>query len=299
MNSKQAKEIPLEDFMNRLGCIPVKQAQSKLWYISPLRNETTPSFQLDLRFNSWYDFGEGKGGTIIDLVVALYNDSIKQALSRLESVYNFNIPSKQVNKGPFNKNQQPLFYQEQEYTIDKISSLETGFLIEYLKSRKINIDIAKNFIQEISYTVKKTNYKAIAFKNNSEGFEVRNKNFKGGLLKKDITTLNIKKDSSLYLFEGFIDFLSFLTYYKITSLENFGTVIILNSISLKNKAIEEIKKIQPTLIYFLLNNDEGGINTAQYISNELQIDTVNKNDIYKDFNDFNEFLKHIYSQGDI
>jgi hypothetical protein len=37
------------------------------WYLSPFRNEATPSFKVNQSANLWYDFGEGKGGTVIVL----------------------------------------------------------------------------------------------------------------------------------------------------------------------------------------------------------------------------------------
>ena len=36
--------------------------RDRYWYLSPLRNERTPSFKVNDRINEWYDFGEATGG---------------------------------------------------------------------------------------------------------------------------------------------------------------------------------------------------------------------------------------------
>ena len=40
-------------------------------YLSPLREERTPSFKVDYVRNLWYDFGLGEGGTLLTLVMRL------------------------------------------------------------------------------------------------------------------------------------------------------------------------------------------------------------------------------------
>lgn len=57
MNSKQAKQIPIEHFLNKLNYKPVKSSGYDLWYKSPLHEDNTPSFKVNKILNSWYDFG--------------------------------------------------------------------------------------------------------------------------------------------------------------------------------------------------------------------------------------------------
>jgi len=56
MNSKQAKQIPIEHFLNKLNHKPVKSSGDDLWYKSPLHEDNTPSFKVNKILNSWYDF---------------------------------------------------------------------------------------------------------------------------------------------------------------------------------------------------------------------------------------------------
>lgn len=48
MNIEEAKKIPLEVFLRRLGFSPAKQQGDSLWYRSPFREERTPSFKVSL-----------------------------------------------------------------------------------------------------------------------------------------------------------------------------------------------------------------------------------------------------------
>lgn len=61
MNSKQAKELSLPNFLHQLGYAPVHRRGNDIWYTSPFRpNEQTPSFKIDYSKNFWFDFGMGK-----------------------------------------------------------------------------------------------------------------------------------------------------------------------------------------------------------------------------------------------
>ena len=87
MNIKQAKQIPLEEFLERLGYKPSRRSGSQLWYLSPLRAEDTPSFKINQHRNLWYDFGTGEGGDILDLVKQLEHvTDTSEALARIAAV---------------------------------------------------------------------------------------------------------------------------------------------------------------------------------------------------------------------
>jgi DNA primase len=61
MNAKQAKQIPIEVYLDKLGCKPKIIRKNNLWYSSPLRKEKTASFKVNKNLNTWYDFGAGVG----------------------------------------------------------------------------------------------------------------------------------------------------------------------------------------------------------------------------------------------
>lgn len=54
MNISDNKKIT--DFLHGQGYQPVSIKGSNWWYMSPLRNERTASFKVDVNKNLWYDF---------------------------------------------------------------------------------------------------------------------------------------------------------------------------------------------------------------------------------------------------
>ena len=85
MDIQTAKQIRIADFLYSLGYSPVKQQGINLWYKSPLREETEPSFKVNTERNQWYDFAIGKGGNIIALAQELYYSDYVPYLSLLAS----------------------------------------------------------------------------------------------------------------------------------------------------------------------------------------------------------------------
>ena len=61
------KRYPIVEYLERKGIKPVRRTPAYIMYRSPLRAETHPSFKVDTRKNLWIDYGEGNGGSIIDL----------------------------------------------------------------------------------------------------------------------------------------------------------------------------------------------------------------------------------------
>ena len=61
------RQMPIADFLARLGHEPVRRSGNELWYIAPYRGERTPSFRVNVAKQLWYDFGLGKGGDIFTL----------------------------------------------------------------------------------------------------------------------------------------------------------------------------------------------------------------------------------------
>ena len=102
-------------------------------------------------------------------------------------------------------------------------------MIEYLTSRNLDITRSKKYVKQIKYKVNEKEYFGIAFKS-SKGFEVRNKYFKGCFGEKSTSFIKGENSKEISIFEGFIDFLSILTLYKIDKFKS--DVLILNSLSL-------------------------------------------------------------------
>ena len=98
----------------------------------------------------------------------------------------------------------------------EISDTLPPHLQDYLtKERCIDLEKAMPFLKCISYEVRSRLYQAIGFANQSGGYELRdNGTFKGTIAPKDITPIFSDRAEPVCIFEGFIDFLSFLSRYS-------------------------------------------------------------------------------------
>ena len=77
------KCFPIRTYLTQRGLHPTKDNPHYGLYLSPLREERTPSFKVDYVQNLWYDFGLGTGGSIIDLVMRLERCDFTQAVRLL------------------------------------------------------------------------------------------------------------------------------------------------------------------------------------------------------------------------
>jgi DNA primase len=279
LNSSQAKKLQIINFLNVTGDI-----KNEVWIKSPFNpNEKTPSFKINTIKNIWFDHAQGFGGNVIDLVMQLNNCNLSQALKLLDTS---NFSFSQAKNPILNNTLSPDKKNYQE--IKEVKELNNLVLLNYLKSRKIDLEVAKEYLKEVYYSQKNKDYFALAFQNNSKGYETRNAYFKGCIGSKEITTIKGSNSKELSIFEGFMDFLSALTHFKLQQFKS--DVIILNSVA-NNKKIEGLlyNNIY-NKIYLFLDNDEAGNQAKEYFYglNEKCLDCSN---LYKNYKDFNEFLQ--------
>ena len=292
MNIEQAKLIHISAILEHWGCTPMKKRNHDVWYLSPLREENTPSFHIDEKRNIWFDFGLGKGGTGIDLVQSwLYSQGKPSSISDvLAWFYQFKatIPSKQTIRPPhLSTKKQPSIYRFLE---DK--KLSHPKLIEYLKRRAIDIDIASRFVRQahLWHRKKEKEYYGLSFANDKGGFEFRNPYIKSSFGNKAITTLK-GEPNTLQIFEGFMDFLSMLTIYE--THKHHSTIIVLNSLSLLPRLLDNLVHFEGT-IYTWYDNDKAGKSATEIILHwakehpDIQLQTMNHS--YDGFKDVNEWL---------
>ena len=206
MTIQDAKQIKLADYLQSLGYTPVKQQGKSLWYKSPLRNESDASFKVNTELNQWYDFGIGKGGNIIALAAELYHsENVAYLLERI------------AERTPYIRPASFSFGEQKAHNSSfqgvQVGELSSPALIDYLRGRGINIELAKRECKELRFEHNGKPYFAIGFPNMAGGYELRNRYFKGCLAPKDITHIRQqgKQRAVCYLFEGFMDYLSFLT----------------------------------------------------------------------------------------
>ena len=79
------KNIGIRQFLAWRGILPKYERNGYDMYLSPLREERTPSFKVDYVRNLWYDFGLGEGGTLLTLVMRLERCDSREAIRRLQN----------------------------------------------------------------------------------------------------------------------------------------------------------------------------------------------------------------------
>ena len=278
MNYKTANQISLVDWLKKEGFTPTKTDRHNYWYCSPLRSEDTASFHVDIDRNLWCDFGgDAKWGTLIDLVSKLYQKPIATALDILEGNTHESKPfvfhkPKKTKPSPGLK-------------VVSVQNVKHYALLQYMKQRCIYNSFTLEHIKETTVEINNKTFFALGFKNDKGGFELRNRGFKGSSSPKAITTIN-PGQSSLSVFEGFIDFASALTHYRVAIPSS--TVIVLNSVANTKNIIELLKNFKS--IHLFLDNDTAGLNAAKEIASNHHNVKNQSQKLYPHHNDFNDFL---------
>ena len=278
MNIQEAKSIRLVDFLAGLGHHPVIQRGNSVWYKSPFRMEKEASFKVDFRKELWYDFGLGKGGDIITLAKEIYRtDDISHVLRCIEDK---RAVLKPVTISCPVEEAAPAF---QEL---KIRPLANRILLAYLKERCIDVETAGKICREASFKRNGKNYFAIAFPNISGGYEIRNRFFKACISPKDITCImNGQETGRCYVFEGFMDYLSFEPAFPLWAK---GDCLVLNSVSNLPKAFSFLSRYDD--IYSCLDNDAAGNNTVMAMREKYGSRVHDLSQEYAGYKDLNEYL---------
>jgi DNA primase len=92
LNITRDKEMDLVDYLSSLGYQPAKIRSADYWYLSPLREERTPSFKVNRKLNCWYDHGLGKGGNLMDFGIPYHNCTVSELLQILDNGFSFHRP---------------------------------------------------------------------------------------------------------------------------------------------------------------------------------------------------------------
>ena len=271
---KNSNYISIQQYLENKGIYPAKDRGYYGLYNSPFREDSSPSFKVDYQQNLWYDFGANEGGSIVDLVMKMEACSLAEALRRLENSFSFqrNVPTVPTSK-------------ESAIKILDVAPLTHPVLLNYLKARSINTDIAKHYCSEVYYSIAGKNYFAIGFPNDAKGWELRNRDFKGGISPKHITTYNNGSDTVM-VFEGFMDFLSYLSL-KDNPSPTIDTAV-LNSTANLSKAIPFLQSHKTA--HAFLDNDDAGRKTLVSLRELLtSSEVVNQSGFYRNHKDLNEY----------
>ena len=272
MNCKQANQISIRTVLESFSLFPSKDHRKTAFYFAVDREEKTPSLWVDFVRNSAFDFGTGKKCDNISIVQAVRKCSVSEALHYLSQFAAYR--------------EEPILLSEDKskaYEVVKIKNVQHPALMQYLRAR--NVEDQKAWVQEVHYRVNNKYYFGIAFKNDSSGYEVRNKFSKICLGKKDITTLQ-NDSETVRVFEGFFDFLSWKKLEEVMR-KPLSDYIILNSVSLMFK-IEKLLEVYENVELYLDNDDAG--NNAVLKIKKWHEGVEDCRILYSNHKDLNDFL---------
>ena len=279
-NLQNIKNIPIADYLHARGIQPVKKYGSYALYNAPYREDHNASMKVDFARNLWFDFGLGKGGSIIDLVMLLQGCNAHEAISHLAgnnlSFHSATPPKEKVAAlSPSTRH------------ILGISEELPPHLQRYLQEeRKIDLSLAKPYLRSVCYEVGGRTYIAIGFANRAGGYELRDdKTFKGTIAPKDISVIAGDANNVPHcIFEGFMDFLSYLTMKG----KEIAPCIVLNSISNVHRAVTYLREHHIGCVRAFLDNDEAGRRAMQVLqSAAMSVEDMSRH--YGGYKDLNEY----------
>ena len=286
LSIREAKEIDIVDYLSTLGFEPAKIRGNDFWYLSPLRQERTPSFKINRTLNRWYDHGLGQGGNLVDFGVLFYSCTVGEFLKGLDGGFSLHQPPAVRHSN--------IKVQAPERRLKIVDEFHLGslHLLRYLEHRRIAIEIAEKYCREVLYELGGKTYYGIAFKNDLGGFEIRNPYFKISSSPKGITTFQTNSEEVI-VFEGFMDFLSFKTMQQNLK-EGSHDFVILNSLSLFGIARPFMEDHSRILLF--LDQDEAGQNCSRRALS-LSSKYEDHSSLYRFHKDFNDWVMNFGKVG--
>jgi hypothetical protein len=278
----ELKEISIVDYLVSNGYPIVKESGGKVFFSSPFRGDSNPSFVVYRNNNTWVDFGKSsRTASIIDLIQELNGCSTVEAMNILkneEDICKFE---------PVEVSIEPLLAVYSQY--DKLISPE---LMLYMRSRGIPESIYSRHCKEVHYRFRdnpEKNYFGVGWANDKGGWEIRNKSHKYCSSPKSITTVT-NDGGTLTLFEGWINYLSALVYFDIERFE--GTTIVLNGLGMLYSIADTLRQYQK--INCFLDWGRGGDDATELIKTKVGINQVYDHRYLWNFDeDFNDMLIRI------
>ncbi|MDR6807517.1 5S rRNA maturation endonuclease (ribonuclease M5) [Dyadobacter sp. BE34] len=285
MTCEQAREIPIVELLKHCHIHPRYVRGQDHWYLSPFRDEKTPSFKVNGKLNLYYDHGSGQGGDVIDLGRQLFRCDTKELLEKLGSDF-FSFQPQHVKETGLHIHRNVTQAPDQS-PIQITGTKDLGnnpAITRYLVSRRIDLDIARPYCREVYYQVGDRNYFAAGFENRSGGYELRSEYFKGSSSPKDITHIE-RGHKSVCVLEGFTDFLSLLSLRKPEPVRS--DFVVLNSVNMAERSLDILRNYRTVFVY--PDHDAAGNRLLEKFEH-AQINCVDASGIYQNYKDLNQML---------
>jgi len=311
-------------FLQRLGYQPEKQRSKDTWY-KIRRGESLASFHVsDATIKPGlkhvcYDFGASdfNGGTIINLAAWLTGKTLsgEQFLEVIEYILGVMGGSKVVETpGSLQKSAKASKETPTDrYLLDKTIDISSSKIFEYLMGeRGLSKIVVNTHLRQVHFSDTLTGRQLFApgIKNVAGGYEVSHKlngKFKSAIPSSSKSLSFIKSPAPasdrVYLFEGFMDALSYLTHLNMdreVQTRHFQhDVLILNGAALKKYAFEFIQKSGYKTILGFLDNDKTGDKLKEEFKDEFGARFKDFSHVYLKHKDYNAFLLSLKKSDNI
>ena len=157
-------------------------------------------------------------------------------------------------------------------------------LVKYITYRKIPLNTAKNYCQEVWYQNNDKTFFALGLRNNDGGWELRNKYYKTSTSPKTFSYID-NGHKNVLVTEGMFDLFSLdsMLQEKIKEVD----LLVLNSVAFVKKMIPILTDYEKILLY--LDNDLPGDLATNYLLDECP-QSHDCRELYKGYKDANEKL---------
>lgn len=251
---REAKQKDLVEYLDHLGIQPQKIRGNDHWYLSPFREEKTPSFKVHKKFNVWYDHGIGKGGNLIDFGILYHHCSVREFLQKLQKTSSFQQPDQHLHTEQNSHPSGSHGKEKNKIKILSVSPIEDPALIHYLTARNIPMQMARQHCRQVDFELYGKQLTALGFPNRSGGYELRSANFKGSSAPKDSSFID-QGSGTVAVFEGFFSYLSFVMINQVEA--DMTNYLVLNSLAFLEKARPLMEKHEQIHLY--LDRDQAGV----------------------------------------
>ena len=316
MRTQDAKNIHINDYLERIGAKFSRKQNGthglEYVYHTPNRNDFKPSLCVNLNRNIWSDVPAGEGGRLIELVCYIHRyqeNDVSSALKMLDHLFPEYTGESNTSSTSLSSNNSissilshstaanlldlgvtRLKEEEPRLVIKKIQKIYRYPLKNYLAERKIPLALADKYLEEIEYTdpLGRTFY-TLGFKA-GDTYAHRNKLFKGFMGKGADITVFDQSSSEILVFEGFFDFLSYLTIEKRSKPPL--TTLVMNSTTFVSRVSRFITE-RPFVsrVYTYLDNDEAGQRSLAALRAKFpSVEITDRSSTYAPYDDLNEWL---------
>lgn len=275
---------PLDRVLEALGA---KRGAARDMWFSPLRVESNASLHVKRSDNVWYDQGAGVGGTNVQLVMMAKHCSKAEAEQFIASL-------DPVLESERKAAAEAVSAPKQE--IKRIRDIKCDYLTNYLETRKIPLDLARQYCKELLVynPVRGINYTLVGFPSNS-GWIMSSPNGFKSTTKADVTTINTSgrvsntpSSRTVAVFEGFWDFLSWQLMQ--CSRKPSCDMVVLNSVNNLRKAADYIGRHDKAVCF--LDNDKAGRECTRAVENIMRgKEVLDMSELYQGHKDLNEMLQ--------